>query len=179
MILTVTSRPDEMFRRDYYRIKDNINEWVAIVFNSSLAMKFIEKYDGICGEIMQCKTGLALNYGDQFMLSDLNSLMDKLNGMKRQAVAAIKQHPTIADSKIEQADLHVCESSGVDLAANRSVNQDYVFTNDPEGMIKYLLRISTDPTLRAGTDPNSSRYTVVAFRAGNHIADTGPSNLRV
>ena len=63
------SRPDEMFRLDYYRIKDNINEWVAIVFNSSLAMKFIEKYDGICGEIMQCKMGLALNYGDQFMLS--------------------------------------------------------------------------------------------------------------
>ena len=60
MILTVTSRPDEMFRRDYYRIKDNINEWVAIVFNSSLAMKFIEKYDGICGEIIQCKTLLLI-----------------------------------------------------------------------------------------------------------------------
>ena len=55
------SKPDEMFRRDYYyRIKDNINEWVAIVFNSSLAMKFIEKYDGICGEIIQCKTLLLI-----------------------------------------------------------------------------------------------------------------------
>ena len=127
-------------------------------------MKFIEKYDGICGEIKQCKTGLAHNYGDQFMLSNLNSLMDKLNGVKRRAVAAIKQHPNIADSEIERDDLHVRESSRVDLPANRSINRDNVFTDDPEGMINYLPRISPDPTLRAGPDPNSSRSTVVAFR---------------
>ena len=77
------SRPDEIFRQDNYRIKDNVNEWAVTVFNPPLAMKFIEKYDETCEEITQCNGGLALSYGDQFMLSDLNSLMDKLNAVKR------------------------------------------------------------------------------------------------
>ena len=172
------SRPDEIFRRDYYRIKDNVNEWAATVFNPPLAMKFIEKYDETCGEIMQCKTGLALNYGDQFMLSDLNSLMDKLNAVKRRAVAAIEQHPTIADNEIEQADLHVCESSRVDLPENRSINLDNVFTDDPEGIVNYQQRTLPDQVPRGDPDPNSSLSTVVAFRSGNRIVDTGPTYAR-
>ena len=49
------SSPDEIFRRDYYRIKDNVNEWAAIVFNSPLAMKFIEKF---VGKLCNAKWGL-------------------------------------------------------------------------------------------------------------------------
>ena len=49
------SRPDEIFRRDHYRIKDNVNEWAAIVFNSPLAMKFIEKF---VGKLCNAKWGL-------------------------------------------------------------------------------------------------------------------------
>ena len=129
-------------------------------------------------EIMQCKTGLALNYGDQFMLSDLKSLMDKLKGVKRRAAAVIEQHPTTADIKMERVNLNVRKSSQVDLPAKRSVNRDNVFTDDPEGMINYQQRTLPDPILRADPDPNSSRSTVVAFRLGNRIADTGPPYAR-
>ena len=45
-------------------------------------------------------------------------------------------------------------------------------------MFNYLPRISSDHTLRTDPDPNSSRSTVVAFRAGNRIADTGPTYAR-
>ena len=79
---------------------------------------------------------------------------------------------------MEQADLHVHEFSQVDVPMNRSVNQDKVFTDDPEGVFNYLPRISSDHTLRTGPDPNSSRSTVVAFRAGNRITDTGPTYAR-
>lgn len=70
-------------------------------------MKFIDnKYDGLCGEIRQCKRGLTLNYGEQSMISDLN----KLNAVKRQAAAVIEQPPTTADTKMERVNLHVPES---------------------------------------------------------------------
>ena len=109
------SRPDEIFISDYRNIKDNVDEWVAIVFSSSLAMKFISKYDGICGEIKQCKKGLHLNYWDQFMISNLDNLMDKLNGVRRRAVAVIEQPPTTADIEMERVNLHVLESSQGEL----------------------------------------------------------------
>ena len=37
---------------------------------------------------------------------------------------------------MEQADLHVHEYSKVDVPINRSVNQDKVFTDDPEGSVQ-------------------------------------------
>ena len=165
-------RPDEIFRWDYYRIKDNVNPWAATVFNTLLATKFIEEYDGICGEIVKCKAGLALNYGDQFMLSDLNSLMDQMTAPKRQATTVIELSSPIHDDGMEQADPHIHDSSRADVPGNTSVYQDEEFTDDPEVVFNYLPRTSSD---LVGHDPNSSRSTVVASRSGYRIANTGPT----
>ena len=95
----------------YLRIKDDVEEWGAIDFNSLQPLEFIENnYGRLCREIDQCISWLLLARGDPSIIGYLISIKNRLKSIRRRALAVIHDDQDRDVPQIGQINFLQCDT---------------------------------------------------------------------